>query len=557
MIAVEVFQEKQKKLIGLLEKTLKFLETGKQFGVKIDDSFIEKVKKGIATTENEQLKVALIGGFSEGKTSIAAAWAEDYDQSKMKISQAESSNEIQEFTIGDIRLIDTPGLFGFKENNDGEKYKDITKKYVSEAHLILYVMNPNNPIKESHQEELCWLFKELGLLDRTIFVIGRFDEEVDIDDEDEYTRGLAIKRENIKNRLKDLKIIGDNDQIDIIGVSANPFNKGIDFWLPRLEEFRRLSHIEKLQQATAKKIAESSSKQNLILASQKSIISHVLLSELPQANERVELAVKECKQLEELGNDMQEELFNTKDKINNVRINLRDFILNYFTDLILQAKGTNLETFEEFFESNIGSEGIIIETKIRNEFERQLGVGFGELKRIQESYNAAITHYENVLGKMAFEGIKKGGAVLKNGLLKIDPKMILAGRDLLKVPVKFKPWGAIKLAKGANKALPLIGECVGIAIDLWELYSEGEKQKKFQIVVNDIASKLSDQRKEYIDFLNNEKEFIDSFFASYLDLKERVEMIREEVSYRMQQKQELSSWQESGEAIEVEFEELN
>jgi hypothetical protein len=45
------------------------------------------------------------------------------------------------------------GLFGFKEqeNDDThaiEKYKDITKKYVSEAHLVLYVMNPTNQLRK-------------------------------------------------------------------------------------------------------------------------------------------------------------------------------------------------------------------------------------------------------------------------------------------------------------------------------------------------------------------------------------------------------------------------
>ena len=30
------------------------------------------------------------------------------------------------------------------------EYQEITKKYVSEADIILYVMNSTNPIKESH-----------------------------------------------------------------------------------------------------------------------------------------------------------------------------------------------------------------------------------------------------------------------------------------------------------------------------------------------------------------------------------------------------------------------
>ena len=197
METIEAFQEKQKKTVEILKRLLTFLENGKQFGVEIDEKLIDKVENGIYMTEDEKLKVALIGGFSEGKTSIAAAWSEHYDKTTMKISQSESSNEIVVYTLGDIELIDTPGLFGFKETVDKEKYKDITKKYVSEAHLVLYVMNPNNPVKESHKEELIWLFKDLNILSRTVFVISRFDEEVDIEDNDDYERGLKIKKENI------------------------------------------------------------------------------------------------------------------------------------------------------------------------------------------------------------------------------------------------------------------------------------------------------------------------------------------------------------------------
>ncbi len=64
---------------------------------------------------DQKLKVALVGGFSEGKTSIVAAWIERLDNS-MKINHKESSDEVKVYDIdGKIELVDTPGLFGFKE----------------------------------------------------------------------------------------------------------------------------------------------------------------------------------------------------------------------------------------------------------------------------------------------------------------------------------------------------------------------------------------------------------------------------------------------------------
>ncbi|GAA8493219.1 hypothetical protein HpNP92_04580 [Helicobacter pylori] len=49
-----------------------------------------------------------------------------------------------------------------------------------------------------------WLFRTLNLLARTIFVISRFDEEADIEDEEYYNKRFTIKKENILNRLNDL-----------------------------------------------------------------------------------------------------------------------------------------------------------------------------------------------------------------------------------------------------------------------------------------------------------------------------------------------------------------
>ncbi|GAA9049692.1 hypothetical protein BTM469_05730 [Helicobacter pylori] len=167
----------------------------------------------------------MVGGFSEGKTSIAAAWIERLDKS-MKIDHQESSDAVKIYNIdNEMELVDTPGLFGFKEKEHDsgkiERYKDITKKYVSEAHLILYALNPSNPIKKSHKDDLNWLFRTLNLLSRTIFVISRFDEE-------DYNKRFKTKKENIQNRLNDLISLSEKEKesLSIVAVAANPFNEG-------------------------------------------------------------------------------------------------------------------------------------------------------------------------------------------------------------------------------------------------------------------------------------------------------------------------------------------
>ncbi|EJB70110.1 hypothetical protein HPHPA8_0642 [Helicobacter pylori Hp A-8] len=256
---LEQFKKDQKRNQEILKKLLDFVHTGEEYGIKVEESLKDKIRNAMENVAGQKLKVALVGGFSCGKTSIAAAWIERLDKS-MKIDHEESSDEVKIYNIDDeIELVDTPGLFGFKvkEHDSGkiERYKDITKKYISEAHLILYALNPSNPIKESHKDDLNWLFRTLNLLSRTIFVISRFDEEADIEDEEDYNKRFKIKKENIQNRLNELISLSEEEKesLIIVAVAANPYGEGVKYWLKHQEEFQKLSHIKSFARRDSKK----------------------------------------------------------------------------------------------------------------------------------------------------------------------------------------------------------------------------------------------------------------------------------------------------------------
>ncbi|GAA9752653.1 hypothetical protein VN0196_06100 [Helicobacter pylori] len=279
------FKENQKRNQENLEKLLDFIHTGEKYGIKIEESFKEKINSAIQSATDQKLRVALVGGFSEGKTSIVAAWIDRLDEN-MKIDHQESSDAVKIYDIdNEIELVDTPGLFGFKEKiaDSGkiERYKDITKKYVSEAHLILYALNPSNPIKESHKDDLNWLFRTLNLLSRTIFVISRFDEE-------DYNKRFETKKENIQNRLNDLISLSEKEKesLIVVAVAANPFNEGLEYWLKHKEEFQKLSHIKTLQDATQKKIKENGGKLTIIEEAKKSVIQDVVYRQMHLAKKR-------------------------------------------------------------------------------------------------------------------------------------------------------------------------------------------------------------------------------------------------------------------------------
>jgi predicted GTPase/uncharacterized membrane-anchored protein YhcB (DUF1043 family) len=556
METVEKFKEQQEQAISVLKRLLVFLQDGERFGIEADSKFKSKLETGIKTTEADKLKVVLTGGFSEGKTSIVVAWAEKYDKSSMKISQQESSNEVAVYNLEDFDLIDTPGLFGFKETADKEKYKDITNKYVSEAHLVLYVMNPSNPIKESHKEELIWLFKELNLLPRTVFVLSRFDEEADIEDDEDYKQRLQIKKNNIAGRLKDFGIVKD-DSLSIVAVSANPFENGLEYWLSHLDEYKKLSRIESLQKATTEKIESAGSTFALVEASKRSMINDVLKKELPIAIERDEKISRECSRFAQMCDDIQKNLAKTKQEISRSRVALREFILNLFTGLIVQVQGSSEETIGEFFQRNIGDEGIVLNTNIQNEFDRQLGNTCREISKMQLSFHAEIQQYNNIMGAaigdLALKGIKAGGSFLAKGSVQVNNATIFAVRDVLLPALKFKPWGAIKLANNINKALPIIGQALGLIFEIGDSIAKKKKEEQFMATVNRFVENFEKQRKEMLEFFDAEDKFISQFFPDYTGLLKQIADMQLELREKEKLHEEFQKWREQGESIEAEF----
>ncbi|WP_407052128.1 LeoA/HP0731 family dynamin-like GTPase [Helicobacter pylori] len=463
---LEQFKKNQKRNQEILKKLLDFVHTGEEYGIKVEESLKDKIRNAMENVAGQKLKVALVGGFSCGKTSIAAAWIERLDKESMKIDHQESSDEVKIYNIDDeIELVDTPGLFGFekKEHDNGkiERYKDITKKYISEAHLILYALNPSNPIKESHKDDLNWLFRTLNLLSRTIFVISRFDEEADIEDEEDYNKRFKIKKENIQNRLNELISLSEKEKevLTIVAVAANPFDLGFEHWQKHKEEFQKLSHIKALQDATQKEIKENGGKLTIIEEAKKSVIQDVVYRQMPPAKQALQDINREMEYLNKTLEKRRKEIQDLNKEISQARINLKEFIIRYFSVLIIQVSGTSLETFNDFAIREIGNEGINIDTRVQNEFERQTQGIVNEIVKIETTFNADMSSFEKHAGTFGKIGIKllEQSKFINATSIKVARDGIVAGGKFVGIDLalKFKPWGAVKLASNLNKAYRL------------------------------------------------------------------------------------------------------
>ncbi len=550
---LEQFKRNQKRNQEILKKLLDFVHTGEECGIKVEDSFKDKIHNAMKDVVGQKLKVALVGGFSEGKTSIAAAWIERLDKS-MKIDHQESSDEVKIYNIdNEMELVDTPGLYGFKqkEHDSGtiERYKDITKKYVSEAHLILYALNPSNPIKESHKDDLNWLFRTLNLLSRTIFVISRFDEEADIEDEEDYNKRFKIKKENVQNRLNELISLSEEEKesLIIVAVAANPFDLGVEHWLKHQEEFQKLSHIKALQDATQKKIKENGGKLTIIEETKKSIIQDVVYRQIPPAKQALQDINREMEYLNKTLEKRRRDLQNLNSEISQARIHLREFITRYFSDLILQVSGTSLETFNDFATREIGDEGINIDTRVQNEFERQTQGIVNEIAKIETGFNADMSFFEKhagAFGKIGIDLLKQSGFINATNIKLARDGIVAAGKFVgIDLALKFKPWGAFKLASNLNKALPLIG----LVIEGVDSLIKYKKQQEFEKAKEEMKSNFEEAKEQMIEFINDETRFKQTCFPSVLELEKCIQECEENVKKTQECTQGLEKWIQAGE----------
>ncbi len=556
---LEQFKRNQKRNQENLKKLLDFIHTGEKYGIQIEESLKDKIRNAIKNVADQKLKVALVGSFSEGKTSIAAAWIDRLDES-MKIDHKESSDAVKIYDIdNEMELVDTPGLFGFKakEHDSGkiERYKDITKKYVSEAHLILYVLNPSNPIKESHKDDLNWLFRTLNLLSRTIFVISRFDEEADIEDEEDYNKRFEIKKENVQNRLNDLISLSEEEKenLIIVAVAANPFDLGVEHWLKHKEEFQKLSRIKTLQDATQKKIKENGGKLTIIEEAKKSVIQDVVYRQMPLAKKEQQEIKREMEYLNKTLEKRRKDLQNLNNEISQARIHLREFITRYFSDLIRQVSGTSLETFNDFAMREIGDKGINIDTRVQNEFERQTQGIVNEISKIETTFNADMSFFEKhagALGKIGINFLNKSGFINATNIKLARDGIVAAGKFVgIDLALKFKPWGTVKLAGNVNKALPLIG----IAFEVWDSWKESQKIEKLEKAKREMESDFNNQKQEILDLINDKTRFKQTCFPMALELEKSFQEIKEAIEKTQECDQEFEKWIQTGEDfIEVE-----
>ncbi len=218
---------------------------------------------------------------------------------------------------------------------------------------------------------------------------------------------------------------------------------------------------------------------------------------MPLAKKTQQNLKRELEYLNKAMEKRRKEIQNLNGEISQASINLKESITRYFSDLSRQVASTSLETFNDFLIREIGNEGINIETRVQNAFERETQGIVNEIAKIETGFNADMSFFEKhagTFGKIGNEFLTKSGLINATNIKLARDTIAAAGKFVgIDLALKFKPWGAVNLAGSINKGLPLIG----LVIEVWDSWKESQKIEKLEEAKKEMVSNFDNQKKKF------------------------------------------------------------
>lgn len=537
-----------------------------EFDIDVSDA-ISKIENAISGIQKDVLSIVLVGAFSDGKTSVVAGWLNE-ELDNMKIDTDESSDEILYYSPTslpkDCQIVDTPGLFGEKVGNDdnGEKivFSEITKKYISEANVILYVVPAKNPIKESHQSCIRWILKDLNKLSTVIFVINRMDDVVDLTDDEEFNLQKTIKTDALRTKLLDCGISPQAaNKVHVVCVSAAPDGRKIEVWKTHRDEYLRRSRMTKLEDAVNEIL--NNSREVLLTKTGCNVLNDELNKVLVEISDQ-EHAIDGIV-LPEKKESLKR---NTKDleslikRIRQSREKLKDELKKLNKSKISKIRSASMETFKDMLEDEIGivpeKEGAVLSEEIASIYNRYAEIYSGwsiEVgEKFQTEYDKQNKTIEAML-KMGASGASKG--LIGAGKIGIASykSAIFAGRELLGkigIVIKFKPWQVVNMAKFAVKAVPFIGAAIDVVMNVVDNYSTFERNRKFEQNKEEIKNSVNELFIDCMDQVNDDKWFFENFAPDVQILKDQIAADEQDIAQMEENKNKYMAWSKKAKSIE-------
>jgi small GTP-binding protein len=484
---IETFQIEKQRIIEKLSCLQDKLLAIEKYDIDVS-SLIEKVNDALQNLKNEKFIIAMFGAFTDGKSTILSALTK---RSDIKIAPDPTTDEITVYELenksnDDFLIVDTPGLF-----SDNMMHSERTIKFISEANVVIYTVDPVNPLKESHHATVKWLLEDLGKTHSTIFVVNKMDEVADLEDTEDFQHNSRIKQKVVIDTLKNICSLKQIPKV--ICVAADPYGMGLEHWFQNEDDYLKLSRIELL----------ATELENFIQQSKKELINNAGLSVIKDA------LSQSVKQLETVRDELQKQVEINANQIKEIENNIRKFerdinakhrnikeeILAIQEDLLSAIKSVkDVGDLRHIIQVKIGKDGYILNENINLIVQKYTDSLFDKQQSILKSIESSLEFYSDIqkkLIKLSGQAGAKIGQKIASQSAKTLSETILKVRDFTKLPIKFKPWQAIKWGKAVAKfgkflqTFPILLESVSVITDIME---ENKLRKERETVENQITA---------------------------------------------------------------------
>lgn len=509
-------------------------------GIDVHDD-VQKIDNALKSIESDVLRIALLGAFSDGKTSVVAAWLGKI-MDDMKIDMDESSDRLAiykpEGLPGQCEIVDTPGLFGDKEKTvDGTAvmYEDVTKRYISEAHLIFYVVDATNPLKESHGEIAKWILRDLNKLSSTIFVINKMDEVTDLTEQVLFDQQATIKKDNLKSKLQRAANLSpaELDRLNIVCIASNPNGRGLEFWFAKPEHYESRSRINDLKAMTSR-ILQANVPAVLIAKTGLDVVRDLTQQKLALAKEQLDTLESYEEQNREESTRIQQDIDRGRGEVKRLAGELFKELEAMEKYLIGRLRPLSIEDIRGFLEDEIGytenATGYKLHLKIKTAVDRFFEQSSAVTGRISLDIRRQLDSSESFLEAMSEGALKSMSGTLK-GISNLSPATIkatiFAARDVLGkvtgIAIKFKPWEATKLAGAISQWAGPAGAILSLGTEVYQAYKSHELEQRLAEVKASIATVIKDAFKDVYDLILNDEKMFECFAPQ---LKEFEKIVR-------------------------------
>lgn len=446
----------------------------------------EKLKSIIPQT-GEPLKIALVGEYDVGKSSIIKSLTGE----DVLINSNVATSEVKIYEYKGVKLIDMPGTLSGLEEHDQMAFHA-----AAESDLLLYVIS-NELFNASN---ILNFFETLDILKKSkqcMLVINQIDRvnimERTIDD------AIGIMKEELEVRVKPYIL----DDFMPVFISARNFIDSLDEEDEEIRfELRETSRINTLIDGL-NEFCEIKRINGRLARPLQALLAMIdsIRQELSEENNEFDIINNYYSRQKRIFIECENKI---KGKSNKLRVDKKREIRELATPVIriIEEKGEINEIADEYQEADNKLQELI--DSISDELKNLLKDPIADLQRDLEEFDKSpvSSEFKEIMfeGEVKLEGVNIGKKPiiipgfmkngLKDGMGNVGKNIIENADDFaakfvdiykkLK-DVKFKPYGKIKLANKAADFLGKAGKAFGWLAVGWDLYcnlkEEADKEK--------------------------------------------------------------------------------